>query len=137
MPGQTRAHEFFSPEERLQSSTMRELLGVRGSLQAFLPLCQGVEVYLHTDSQNVVFIQHRGSKKIWLNDVAKQLFWFCLEHHIVLHINWVPKELNQHVGDASKLLDSSNWQLHPEMFSFLDGRWGPHSVDPFASSINA
>ncbi len=78
-----------------------------------------------------------GSKKIYLNDIAKQLFWFCLEHRIVLHINWVPRELNQLANDASKLLDSSDWQLHPEMFAFLDGRWGPHSVDLFASSKNA
>ena len=71
MHGQTRAHEFFSPEERVQSSTMRELSGVRGSLQAFVPLCQEAEVYVQTDSQNVVFIHHRGSKKFWLNDIAK------------------------------------------------------------------
>ncbi len=95
MPGQTRAHEFFTPEERMQSSTMRELLGVRCSLHAFLPLCQGAEVYLETDSQNVVYVQHMGSRKIWLNEIAKQLFWFCLEHKIVLHIHWVPRELNQ------------------------------------------
>ncbi len=54
----------------MQSSTMRELLGVRGSLQAFLPLCRGAEVYLQTDSRNVVYVQHKGSKKIWLNEIA-------------------------------------------------------------------
>ena len=79
----------------MQSSTMREFLGVHGSLQSFLALCRGAEVYVQTDSQNVVFVQPRGSKKVWLNVVAKRLFWFCMEHRSVLHINWVPKELDQ------------------------------------------
>ncbi len=67
MPSQTWAHEFFTPEEQRQSSTLRELLGVQGSMQSFLSLCQGAEVYVQTDSQNVVYVQQRGSKKNWLN----------------------------------------------------------------------
>jgi hypothetical protein len=78
MPRQTRAHEFFTPEEQRQSSTMRELLGILGSLQSFLPLCSGAEVYVQTDSQNVVFVQQRGSRRVWLNAVAKKLFLVLL-----------------------------------------------------------
>ena len=50
MPSQTWTHEFFTPKEQGQSSTLRELLGVQGSLQSFLSLCRGAEVYLQTDS---------------------------------------------------------------------------------------
>ena len=107
MHRQTRAHEFFTPEEQRESSTLRELLGVQGSLQSFLSLCRGAEVYIQIDSQNVAFVQQRGSRKVWLNVVAKRLFWFCMEHQIILHINWVPRELNQQADDVSKLIDSS------------------------------
>ena len=97
-------------------------------------------MYVQTDSQNVVYVQQRGSRKIWLNEVAKKLFWFCMEHQIVLHINWVPRELNQQADDISKLIDSSDWRLHPGIFESLDTIitiWGPHSVDLFASSMNS
>jgi hypothetical protein len=60
-----------------------------------------------------------------------------MEHQIVLHINWVPMELNQQADDVSKLIDSSVWRLHPGMFEFLDDRRGPHSIDMFASSRNS
>ena len=54
----------------------------------------------------------------------------------MLHINWVPRELNQEADDVSKLIDSSDWRLQPGLFEFLDSRWGPHSIDLFASSKN-
>ena len=125
-----------SSPSRRQSSTLRKLLGVLGSLHSFIPLCQGAEVFIHTDSQNVVFIQHRGSRKTWLNEVAKRLFWLCMEHQIVLHVNWVPRDLYQLADDVSKLIDPSDWRLHPGLFDFLDTKWGPHSIDLFASSRN-
>ena len=54
-----------------------------------------------------------------------------------MQIKWGPRELNQEADDASKLLDSSDWQHHLEMFASLDGRWGPHSVDMIAFYRNA
>ena len=72
-----------------------------------------------------------------LNVVSKQLFWFCLEHKISLHVHWVPRELNEDADDVSKLLDGSDWRLHPGIFASLNNRWGPHTVDLFASSKNA
>ena len=80
MPGQTWAQKFFTPEEQGHSSTLRELLGVHGSLQSFISLCRGAEVYVQTDSQNVMYVHQRGSKKVWLNELAKKLLWFCMEH---------------------------------------------------------
>ncbi len=47
-PEQTKAHVFFTLEEQRQSSTLRELLGILGSLQSFhSPLSRGGG--LHTD----------------------------------------------------------------------------------------
>jgi hypothetical protein len=131
------AHEFFEPWERSQSSSMRELMGVLGSLRAFLPWCRDAVVFCQTDCQNLVPISQRGSRSLNLNVVSKQLFWFCLENRITLHVHWVPREQNQEADDVSKLLDGSDWRLHPGIFDSLNRRWGPHTVDLFASSKNA
>ena len=131
------AHEFFSQEEQGQSSTLRELLGIQGTLGAFLDWCQGAEVYIQTDSLNVVHVHMKGSRKRVLNAAAKRLYWFCREHSILLNVNWVPREENQQADDASKLADSDDWCLNPSIFRDLDARWGPHSIDLFASSRNS
>ena len=94
-------------------------------------------MFCQTDCQNLIPISQRGSRSVVLNAVSKQLFWFCLEHKISLHVHWVHREPNQDVDDVSKLLDGSDWRLHPGIFSSLESRWGPHTVDLFASSKNA
>ena len=37
----------------------------------------------------------------------------------------------------SRHSDSHNWMLHPELFHMLDVMWGPHTVDRFATFLNA
>ena len=55
---------------------MRELLGVLGSLRAFLPWCQDALVFCQTNCQNLIPISQRGSRCVVLNTVSKQLFGF-------------------------------------------------------------
>ena len=95
LPSVTSAHEFFNSWERSQSSTLRELLGVLGTIQAFLPWCRDAVVFCQTDCQNVIPVSRKGSSKESLNAVAKRLFWFCIQHNVVLRLNWAPKDSNQ------------------------------------------
>eukprot|EP00873_Tetraselmis_striata_P007758 jgi/Tetstr1/428022/TSEL_000167.t1 len=37
----------------------------------------------------------------------------------------------------SKHLDSDDWQLDPDLFAEMDSRFRPHSIDRFASALNA
>jgi hypothetical protein len=52
-------------------------------------------------------------------------------------MEWVPREENAFVDELSKLLIPDDWKLAPKFFNLLEARWGPHSVDLFASSDNA
>jgi hypothetical protein len=38
--------------------------------------------------------------------------------------------------ELSRELDIEDWQLSPKIFSLLHDRWGPHSIDRFASMLN-
>ena len=130
------AHEYFSVAESLESSTYRELLAAYRCLQALVHRCEGRLVVLQVDAMNLLGIINRGSGRLALNHLARDLFWFCLRHRITLSVEWVPREENALADEISKLLIPDDWMLNREYFQVLDNRWGPHTCDLFASLAN-
>ncbi len=88
------------------------------------------------DAQNLLGIVNRGSPRLPINDLARELFWFCLRHRITISVEWVPREENAFADEISKMLIPEDWMLSRSWFQFLDYRWGPHTVDLFASNAN-
>ncbi len=73
------AREYFTWEESVESSTFRERLGVLRCLQALVHLCKGKSVVVQFDAQNLLGIVNRGSSKLAINKLARDLFWFGLD----------------------------------------------------------
>ena len=48
----------------------------------------------------------------------------------------MPREWNQTADAISRIIDTDDWQLNPEVFKSIDDMWGPHTVDCFASAAN-
>ena len=130
------AREYLSEWEAVQSSTYRELLGVSRCLQAMVHMCEGRFVVLQVDAQNLLGIVNRGSPKLGINELARELFWFCLRHRITTSVEWVPREENAFADDISKMLIPEDWMLSRRFFNLLEEQWGPHTVDLFASGAN-
>ena len=130
------AHEYFTLWESIQSSTYRELLGVTRCLQSLIAQCKGKFVVLQTDAMNLWGIINRGSSKLPLNDLARELFWYCLEFKIRLIIEWVPREENAIADEISKWLIPDDSSISQGYFAMIDNRWGPHSCDMFSSNEN-
>ncbi len=86
------SHEHFAIWESIQSSTYRELLGVSRCLQSLVVQCEGEFVVLQTYALNLLGIINRGSSKLSLNVLAKELFWFWLEYKNIVKIEWVSRE---------------------------------------------
>ena len=59
--------------------------------------------------------------------------WFCVAAGVRLAVQWIPGEENDKAYYLSKIIDMDDWKLHPRLFAVLDARWGPHSVDRFAT----
>ena len=130
------AHGLFSPEERAESSTHRDLRGLLGCLRAFLADCRGRAVCLQVDNQNVDRVTRNGSSRPGLAALAKDIFSLCRSEAITMSVRWVPRELNSEADDLSKLSDTDDWRLNPRMFAVLPQLWGPCSVDAFATAEN-
>ena len=64
----------WSPVERNNSSTWRELKAVELALTSFAPSLLGKQVVWFTDNTNVVSIVHSGSKVTELQDLALCIF---------------------------------------------------------------
>ena len=130
------AREYFSAEECVESSTYRELLGVFRCVKSMLHLCAGKFVVFQVDARNLLGIVNRGSPRLKLNELARELFWFGVEHGISLSVKWVPREENSLADELSKLAIPDDYMLSRMVFRQLEERWGRHSIDLFASGAN-
>ena len=55
---------------------------------------------------------------------------------IFLECQWIHRQHNKTVDSISRIVDLDDWQLNPKLFQILDSKWGPHSLDRFASPYN-
>eukprot|EP00873_Tetraselmis_striata_P036665 jgi/Tetstr1/456929/TSEL_043599.t1 len=64
--------------------------------------------------------------------------WCLLDSHGIhlLRARYIRSEANVWAVRLSRHLDSDDWQLDPLLFSELESRFGPHSIDRFASALN-
>ena len=131
-----RSRIYFSEWDVVQSSTYREILGVTRCLQSLIEIFKGKMVVVQVDAMNILGIFNRGSPRLALNVLARELFGFCLLHKIVLSTEWVPKESNAFADDISKWLIPDDFSISRHYFSMLDNKWGPHTCDTFSSNEN-
>jgi len=106
----------FSPFEKSQSSTFRELTAL---FMVFLHLKDGLLVRTRqpapgtinhipklrpvTDNQNVARIMRYGSKVKLINDVARKLWDWAAEAGFKWDVVWVPRHLNTEADRLSKV----------------------------------
>jgi putative effector of murein hydrolase LrgA (UPF0299 family) len=85
---------------------------------------------------NLLGIINRGSPKLPLNILARELFWVCLLHKITISVEWAPRGSNTLADEISNMLIPDDWSICRSYFNWLDIRWGPHTIDLFSSNEN-
>ena len=113
-----------SQNERVQSSTWKELSVIEFSWQSFVSMLEGSHVKWFTDSQVAAKIVEVGSMKLVLHKMARRIFDICIRSGIHLEVQWIPRTSNQQAYFISRLIDTDDWQVIEEFFLFFDGRWG-------------
>ena len=74
-----------------------------------------------------------GSRKPGLQELVVDIFRLCIQHHIQLVPEWIPREENIFADEISKSINVNDYMLSPEIFAALDILWGPHTTDRFSS----
>ena len=142
------------PSELLDaSSTLRELFGIAEFVRWAAPLLRGGRFRVFLDNLGCVFIMGGvvpesaigglvwgeyvtgGSPNPELQRLALQLFEAQLSGGFVLQAVWRPRELNVRADYLSRVAAMLHhaYRLRPSLFHWLDERWGPHTIDRFAS----
>ena len=119
-----------------RSSTPRELKAIHNLVLYYAPMLRHSKVKIFSDNQNACSIIQKGSTKPLLNDIAVDIFLSSLHGDIQLCPQWMPRSENEQADILSKYIDKDDWKLHPDIFSYLNNLWGPHTVDRFVSHYN-
>ena len=135
------------------SSTLRELFGIAAFIAAVAHLLRGGRFRVFLDNLGCVFIMGGvvpeaaiggrqwgeyvtgGSPHPELQRLALQLFSAQLAGGFTLQAVWQPRELNIRADYLSRVATMLHheYRLLPALFRWLDERWGPHTIDRFAS----
>ena len=138
------------------SSTLRELYGVDLAISTLAHLLRGGRHKVVMDNLGCVFIMggvvpsfatggrawgefvSGGSPNADLQRLAVHLLDLQIEHRFSLTFVWVPRDQNVRADYMSHVSEmrQHHYRLSEEWFAYLDGLWGPHSVDRFASADN-
>ena len=128
---------MWTTEDIGQSSTYRELRAIYYVLLSFADQLRHQKVTVYTDSQSAARILYIGSTKCNLQRLAMDIFQLCWVHEIFLSSQWIPRSLNRRADELSRFIDPDDWSIHPSVFQVVNARWGPHTIDRFASHYNA
>ena len=136
------------------SSTLRELFGIAEFIREVGPLLRGGRFRVFLDNLGCVFIMGGvvpesaigglswgeyvtgGSPNPDLQRLALQLFDAQLAGSFFLQAVWRPREENVRADFLSRVaaMLQHAYCLRPSLFRWLDERWGPHTIDRFASA---
>jgi hypothetical protein len=132
------ARGFWTATDRLQHITWKELRAVRHAVESFLPQLKGRQVLLHEDNTAVVaaLIKLTSRSPVMITELRR--LWYLLDTNVI-HIRprYIRSTANIWADSLSRELDTEDWQLNPRLFRHLQERWGPHTIDRFASMLNA
>ena len=133
------AKGIWSGEIILDHSTTQEMFAIYNTVLSFNRLNElvGKRVLVKTDNQAVYFIINKaGSRDSHVHELCKLLYWYCIDNNIRLAAAWIPRDLNSFANFYSKQTDSGDWKLDPAVFNALAHKWGPWTIDLFASYDN-
>eukprot|EP00873_Tetraselmis_striata_P018170 jgi/Tetstr1/438434/TSEL_026991.t1 len=136
--GRLEARGFWGAADERQHITWKELKAVRLAVESFLPHLAGRRVLLHEDNQAVcnVLVGLTSRSPAMMAELRK-LWYLLVSNGAHITARYIRSAANVWADRLSRHLDSDDWQLDPVMFAELEAMWGAHSVDRFASAMNA
>jgi hypothetical protein len=133
---------FLSPEERIFSSSHRELLAFLRTLQHKGELLSSkgpVTLWWLTDNSNVSKFLSKGSGKLPIMYLVLEVLRLARSLFLDVRPIWVSRDHPwlQRADGLSKQIDTDNWSVWDGDFAFIARSFGPFTVDLFASAENA
>jgi hypothetical protein len=132
------ARGFWDATDRMQHITWKELRAVRHAVESSLPQLKDRQVLLHDDNTAVVAALTKLTSRSPVMMTELRRLWFLLDtNDIHIRPRYIRSAANVWADTLSRKLDTEDWQLNPRVFKQFQERWGPHTIDRFASMLNA
>jgi hypothetical protein len=129
--------QAWSEDEKLKSSTWRELRALQIFISVHKELLKKQQILCYTDNKNLISIMRKGSMKPELLTMALDVFRICVMETITFNLVWVPRSQNEAADFLSKIVDIDGWSIDNIMFYFLQKTNQKFTLDVFASMENA
>lgn len=127
----------FTAEEQQLHINAKELLAIYFALQVAQPP-PGSNVLIEADNTSAeAQVNNQGGRSQALQRISRQVWKWCHQHRVRLHIEWLPGVDNVIADQESRrAYDSADWKLHPQLFQEINHRFGPLDIDMFATRVN-
>lgn len=103
------------------------------ALAVFIVHVTGKTIQVVSDNiSTMAYLNHMGGPSHELNQIANAVRAEAINNHVSITCCHIAGK-NTTSDRLSRLNDRYEWQLHPELFNFLDTMRGPHTIDRFAS----
>ena len=138
--------------QQSKSSSWTKLFSAGKLLKTFGPILSGTMVPIYLDSQVAVMalggtiptLTNLSPQKKWrlkIFELQDLVFWIydsAEEHNFGIRAMWIPRTLNDRSDFNSHLNEYNHYDfcLTREAFSQVEQRFGPYSIDRFASDIS-
>lgn len=131
---------FFTLADQDHHINIKEVAAVRLCLSSFSGLLDGRSGVLKVKADNSVamhVLNGFSSRSAALMEELRKLRLQLRTMRVTLEASWLPSIANGWADLLSRRRDRNDWRLAPEWFARLDRRWGRHTVDQFATCVNA
>ena len=121
-----------------ESSNYRELLAILLALETFKFHIQNLTVEVLSDNSTAgAYVRNKGGPSLELTEISKAIWGLAIDFNITLICTHIPGIKNIRADRLSRSPDTHNWMLHPAIFDWINKRFGPLTIDRFATSLNA
>jgi hypothetical protein len=131
------ARGFWDARDCQHHITWKELRAVRHAIESFLPQLRGRNVLLPEDNNPVVATLTKLTTRSPVIMTKLRRMWYMLDtNDIRIRPHYIRSAANLCVDTLNRDLDIEDRQLNPRIFLHMHDRWGPLTIDSFASMRN-
>lgn len=131
------ARGFFSADDQAAHINVQEVRAMLYTLQSFPNLRGPGVIRFRLDSMvSVHVLNSMRSMSPALMNVVRALHAELHRRQLRAEGYWLSTVANAHADRLSRDRDSSDWRLRRSVFSVLYARWGPFTIDRFATTLN-
>ena len=135
--GEKFAKGDFNNQLSQASSNFRELTAILCAILAFRKELINEHVLIFSDNSTAVaYVNNKGGPVLDLTNIAIQIWEEAERLGLSISCRHLAGLSNVTADTLSRSPDRHNWMLNPRIFQILEDKWGPHTVDRFATCQN-